>query len=127
LEVILDTNAVSAFFDGVPEVVNEVDQATSLYVPVVVIGEYLYGLLSSRERAEREVRFREFCASCQTLRIDGETAEYYSSVRHRLRLAGRPIPENDIWIAALALQHGQVILSNDRHFDVVDGVSRNGW
>lgn len=125
--MILDTNAVSAFFDGVPEVVNEVEQAVRLFVPAIVIGEYLYGLLSSRERAEREVRFRGFCASCQTLRIDEDTAEYYSSVRHRLRLVGRPIPENDIWIAALARQYGQRILSNDRHFDVVNGVSRTGW
>ncbi len=125
--MILDTNAVSAFFDGVPEVVSEVERAVSLFIPVVVIGEYLYGLLSSRERAEREVRFRGFCASCQTLRIDEDTAEYYSSVRHRLRLAGKPIPDNDIWIAALARQYGQQILSNDRHFDVVDDVSRTGW
>ena len=121
--MILDTNAVSAFFDGVPEV----EQAVRLFVPAIVIGEYLCGLLSSLERAEREVRFRGFCASCQTLRIDEDTAEYYSSVRHRLRLVGRPIPENDIWIAALARQYGQRILSNDRHFDVVNGVSRTGW
>jgi len=80
--VIFDTNGVSAFFDGLPEVVK---------------------------------------------RVAEEPAGHYAVVRHRLRLAGTPIPENDIWIAALCLQHGQKILSNDRHFDVVQGVTRVGW
>ena len=96
-------------------------------LPVIVIGEYRYGLLSSRERVEREARFEGFCRACRLLSIDEETAGHYAVVRHRLRLAGAPIPENDIWIAALCLQHGQKILSNDRHFDQVQGVTRIGW
>lgn len=52
---------------------------------------------------------------------------HYANTRHRLRLAGTPIPENDIWIAALALEHRQKILSNDRHFELVEGIERIGW
>jgi len=125
--VILDTNAISAFFDGVAEVVQRVAEAQDVFLPVIVIGEYRYGLQSSRERVEREARFKEFCRVCKLLAVDEETSEHYAVVRHRLRLAGTPIPENDIWIAALALQHGRQLLSNDRHFDVVEGVSRIGW
>ena len=125
--MILDTNGVSAFFDGLPEVVQSVADEPRVLLPVIVIGEYRYGLLSSRERVEREARFEGFCRACRLLSIDEETAGYYAAVRHRLRLAGRPIPENDIWIAALCLQHRQKILSNDRHFDAVQGVIRIGW
>lgn len=99
----------------------------SVLLPVIVTGEYRYGLLSSRERVEREARFKGFCRACSLLSVDEETAGHYAAVRHRLRLAGTPIPENDIWIAALCLQHGQRILSNDRHFDLVQGVTRIGW
>lgn len=125
--MILDTNGVSAFFDGLPEVVMRVADEPLVLLPVIVIGEYRYGLLSSRERVEREARFEGFCRACRLLSIDEETAGHYAVVRHRLRLAGAPIPENDIWIAALCLQHGQKILSNDRHFDQVQGVTRIGW
>ena len=124
--MILDTNGVSAFFDGLPAVVKRVADEPGVLLPVIVIGEYRYGLLSSRERVEREVRFKGFCRACRLLSVDEETAGHYAGVRHRLRLAGTPIPENDIWIAALCLQHGQKILSNDRHFDVVQGVTRVG-
>ncbi len=125
--MILDTNGVSAFFDGLAEVVQRVAEEPRVLLPVIVIGEYCYGLLSSRERVEREARFKGFCRACRLLSVDEETAGHYAVVRHRLRLAGTPIPENDIWIAALCLQHGQKILSNDRHFDLVQGVSRVGW
>jgi tRNA(fMet)-specific endonuclease VapC len=127
LAVILDTNAISAFFDGVAEVVQRVAEVPDVFLPVIVIGEYLYGLQSSRERVEREKRFKEFCRVCKLLAVDEETSGHYAIVRHRLRLAGTPIPENDIWIAALAFQHGQQVLSNDRHFDAVEGVNRIGW
>ena len=125
--MILDTNGVSAFFDGLPEVVKRVADELLVLLPVTVIGEYRYGLLSSRERVEREARFEGFCRVCRLLSIDEETAGHYAGVRQRLRLAGTPIPENDIWIAALCLQHGQKILSNDRHFDQVQGVIRIAW
>ena len=52
---------------------------------------------------------------------------HYANIRHRLRLAGTPIPENDIWIAALALEHQQQVLSNDHHFDLVEGLVRISW
>ncbi len=125
--MILDTNAVSAFFDGLLEVVERLKQAPEVFIPVIVIGEYRYGLQSSREREERELRFRGFCRTCHLLSVDEKTAGFYALVRHRLRIAGTPIPENDIWIAALSLQHSQQIMSNDRHFDSVQGVTRVGW
>lgn len=125
--MIYDTNAVSDFFDGIPTVVKKVESSDFHGLPVVVIGEYLYGLKSSRHQTERKIRFADFSSTCRILSVTPSTAAYYASVRHGLRLAGTPIPENDIWIAALALEHGQQILSNDRHFDLVEGIKRIGW
>jgi len=125
--VIYDTNAVSDFLDGIPAAMEKVQTATFHGLPVIVMGEYLYGLKSSRERTVREPRFLDFTRTCRLLSVTPTTAMHYANIRHRLRLAGTPIPENDIWIAALALEHQQQVLTNDRHFDIVPGIDRIGW
>jgi tRNA(fMet)-specific endonuclease VapC len=125
--VIYDTNAVSDFLDGIPAAIEKVQAATFHRLPVIVIGKYLYGLKSSREQTVREPRFLDFTRTCRMLSVTPTTAMHYANICHRLRLAGTPIPENDIWIAALALEHQQQVLSNDRHFDLVPGIERISW
>jgi predicted nucleic acid-binding protein len=125
--VIYDTNAVSEFLDGNTGVTEQIKASAFHGLPVIVMGEYLYGLKSSREQEMREPRFVAFTRTCRLLAVTPETAMNYANIRHRLRLAGTPIPENDIWIAALALERGQKVLSNDRHFDLVQGIERAGW
>ena len=65
--------------------------------------------------------------NCQTLRIDEATAEEYVSIRGELRRLGRPIPSNDVWIAALAMQHEMPVVSRAHHFDLVPNLTRIGW
>jgi len=125
--VIYDTNAVSEFLDGNPGVTEKIKASAFHGLPVIVIGEYLYGLKSSREQDLREPRFVAFTRTCRLLTVTPDTALNYATMRHRLRLAGTPIPENDIWIAALALEHGQKVLSHDRHFDLIEGIERVDW
>jgi len=125
--VIYDTNAVSDFLDGVPSVIAIVGNSAFHGLPAIVIGEYLYGLRSSREQAAREPNFAAFTRTCHLISVTPDTAVHYAKLRHQLRLAGTPIPENDVWIAALALEHNLKVLSNDRHFDLVQGVERIGW
>ncbi len=125
--MIYDTNAVSDFLDGIPAVEAKVEASGFHGLPVIVMGEYLYGLKSSRDQAAREPRFAAFTRTCRLLAVTPDTAVHYANIRHRLRLAGTPIPENDIWIAALALEHEQKVLSNDRHFDLVEGIERISW
>ena len=125
--MIYDTNAVSDFLDGIPAAIDKVQAATFHGLPVIVMGEYLYGLKSSRERTVREPRFVDFTRTCRLLSVTPTTAIHYANIRHHLRIAGTPIPENDIWIAALALEHQQQVLSNDRHFDLVEGLVRISW
>ena len=125
--MILDTNALSAWFDGNPQVDELIRAQHHLAVPVVVLGEYRFGIALSRLRKDREARLQILEDNATVLDIDRETARCFASIRLALRKAGSPIPSNDMWIAALALQHTLPLLSRDGHFDAVAGVRRLAW
>ena len=125
--MILDTNALSAWFDGNPQVDELIRAQHQLAVPVVVLGEYRFGIALSRLRKDREARLQILEDNATVLDIDRETARCFASIRLALRKAGSPIPSNDMWIAALALQHTLPLLSRDGHFDAVAGVRRLAW
>jgi tRNA(fMet)-specific endonuclease VapC len=125
--MILDTNALSALFDGDPGLKVVIDKADRICLPVVVLGEYRFGLLGSRRRREAEADLERFQAIANVLMVDTETVRPYANISHQLKHAGKPIPANDMWIAALAIQHGLPIVSKDKHFDRVPGVRRIGW
>ena len=125
--MILDTNGLSAFFDGIPAVVSELARAETVHLPVIVMGEYRFGLRGSRLRKQREPTLMEFARSCTVLPVMESTTSYYAAIKHDLKVAGTPIPENDVWIAALALEHRLPILSDDHHFDAVTKVKRISW
>jgi tRNA(fMet)-specific endonuclease VapC len=127
LGVILDTNALSAFLDGEETAVAHLREADAVYLPVIVLGEYRFGLHGSRWRKEREDQLLLFARACTVLAVLESTTPCYAAIRHRLRKAGTPIPENDIWIAALAMEYGLPILSDDRHFDRVNQVRQIAW
>ncbi len=125
--MILDTNGLSAFFDWEERVVAHLARANAVHLPVIVIGEYRFGLRRSRLRKEREPGLAEFARACVVLPVLELTALPYAAIRHELKRAGTPIPENDIWIAALAVEYSLPILSDDRHFDAVRQVKRVSW
>jgi predicted nucleic acid-binding protein len=125
--MILDTNALSAFADGVPRVVQHVGTADELHVPVIVLGEYRFGIATSRRRREYEAWLARGRAFWNVLPVVEETAAYYAWIRQQLKRAGAPLPANDVWIAALARQHELPILSRDAHFDAVPGLHRLSW
>ena len=125
--MILDTNAVSALFTGDASIEKTVMESKRQHLPVVVIGEYRYGLLRSRHRRLLGRLLETLIEESVVLHVDEETAASYSDVKDELRRRGRPIPANDLWIAALARQHDLPILSRDGHFDEVVGLKRLGW
>lgn len=125
--MILDTNAVSAFFEDVPEVCMAVGESEVLAVPSIVLGEYRFGVSSSRLRAELEAKLGRLERLAEVLCVDAETARHYAAIRRELKDAGTPIPDNDLWIAAFVRQHGLPLLSNDAHFDHVKDLTRIGW
>ncbi len=125
--MILDTNALSAFAEGLEPVVARLATADELHLPAIVLGEYRFGIATSRRRRDYEAWLTRGRAFWNVLPIVEETAVHYASVRQQLKKAGSPLPANDVWIAALARQHDLPILSRDTHFDAVPGVERLSW
>lgn len=125
--MILDTNGLSAMADGDPGVAPILQQAAEIALPVIALGEYRYGIRQSRHRARYERWLNEVLASCRVLSVDEGTSAVYADIRGELKRAGRPIPGNDLWIAALARQHSLPLLSRDQHFDLVTGLTRVSW
>ena len=125
--MILDTNAVSALLAGDAALGEVLAEDEHHHLPVIVIGEYRYGLIGSRFRVHLQDLLETLIRESFVLRVDEVTAEMYSQVRDDLRRKGRPIPENDLWIAALARQHRQPVVSRDGHFDYVRDLRRVAW
>lgn len=92
------------------------------YVPIVAIGELLYGVHKSARAAENRARLNEYLQEVIVLDCTMETADLYGRIKLALRRAGTPIPENDKWIAAAALEHQLPIVTNDKHFENVAGL-----
>lgn len=125
--MILDTNALSAFADGVSAVVQQIAAADELHVPVIVLGEYRFGIATSRRRREYERWLARGRSFWNVLPLVEETATHYASIRQQLKSAGALLPANDVWIAALARQHDLPVLTRDVHFDAVPGLTRLSW
>lgn len=125
--LILDTNALSAIAEGDPGAARELTAAREIAVPVIVLGEYRYGIGHSRHKKEYERWIGQMLSVSRVLNIDEETAVWYAELRSQLREAGTPIPSNDAWIAALCRQHDLPLLSQDRHFDLIQRLTRIAW
>jgi len=125
--VILDTNAVSALADGLAAFEAAARGVRRFSIPVVVLGEFQFGIRRSRHRERYAEWLEDLVDASVVLDIDRVTASRYATIREALRRRGRPIPSNDVWIAALALQHELPVLSRDAHFDEVVGVQRIAW
>jgi tRNA(fMet)-specific endonuclease VapC len=125
--VILDTNAVSAILAGDKRIQILLPPGERQHLPVVVIAEYQFGMLASKHRKKLELQFEHLESQSIVLPSDRETADMYAAIRHGLKQRGRPIPEIDLWIAALARQHSLEIVSRDAHFDHVEGIRRISW
>jgi tRNA(fMet)-specific endonuclease VapC len=127
MEVVIDTNALSAWLDGDVGISRPLTEATNLLLSPVVLGEYRFGLLASRDRASYEAKLQNLEQRFPVMALDAATATFYAAIRSQLKACGTPIPWHDVWIAAQAKQHKARILSNDRHFDCVEGIARIGW
>jgi predicted nucleic acid-binding protein len=127
MEVILDTNALSAWAEQNPSALRLIEAQPFLCLPVVVLGEFRFGLRGSRKRSVIEPQLDFLEQTVRVLDITRETATVYATVRFELKQRGKPIPENDVWIASLARQHGLSVMSQDLHFDAIPGLKRLSW
>ncbi len=125
--MILDTNALSAVADDEPGAVRLFSQAPSIELPVIVLGEYRFGIAHSRRRNQYESWLERLIAATRILAVDNQTSIHYAHIRAELKKTGHPIPSNDLWIAALARQHRTPLMSHDKHFEAVQHLMRMEW
>ena len=117
--ICLDTSAYSHFKAGEPRSIEVISRATSVLMPVIVLGELRAGFGLGKRRRRNEEELEEFLARSPVgvLSADEETSLHYAEIFLELRSRGAPIPTNDLWIGALALQHGATVVTFDHHFD----------
>ena len=122
----LDTNAYVDFIRGGEPSVSALRRAQRIYVPFIVLGELRAGFLVGSQGQKNEEGLIQFLNSTRVeiLVADEQTTHHYARLFAQLRKQGTPIPTNDLWIASLALQHNLIMLSSDRHFEVIPQLAR---
>ena len=126
MRVALDTNRYVDLCRGVDEVTDVLETAEAVLLPFIVLAELRAGFAVGKHGAENERVLRRFLMKdgVSALYADEQTTRVYASVFRQLRAQGTPIPTNDIWIAALALQHDLVLCARDHHFDHLPQLAR---
>lgn len=125
--MILDTNALSAWAEGDRSIEPVLRSATEVVIPVIVVGEFEYGIRQSRHSQRYADWLNANLNVVEIALIDRAVAHAYGEVRLELKQAGTPIPSNDTWIAAIARHRRLPIVSRDSHFDAVSGIRRVSW
>jgi tRNA(fMet)-specific endonuclease VapC len=124
---LLDTNIIIALFASDTAVKTRLAEADEVFVSSIAIGELCFGAWRSTHVQDNLDRVADFASNNVVLACDTETARRYGKIKELLRARGRPIPENDIWMAAIALQHDLILATRDAHFEAVDGLRLAAW
>lgn len=124
--MILDTNAFSALAEGDPQI----DRLTRYELPsitAITLGEYQFGVVGSTRRAKYEDWLEGILDTIHVFEVSKETARHYSAIRYELKRIGRPIPSNDLWIAAIVRERKETLVTRDGHFAAVPGIVVMSW
>jgi tRNA(fMet)-specific endonuclease VapC len=124
---LLDTNIISAWLSGEKMIADKIDGASGIYIPFIVIGELYYGAFHSGQIQKNIHDLEKLANRYKVLLADKQTSKEYGKIKAFLRKKGRPIPENDIWIAALAKQHKITLVTKDNHFKEIEGLKTVPW
>jgi tRNA(fMet)-specific endonuclease VapC len=125
--VLLDTNILIALLAGEPGVLRGLQDAAAVHVPAIALGELYYGARKSARAAQNVERVAALAGRSAVLACDAATAATYGELKAALRAQGTPIPENDLWIAALARQHQLTLVSRDTHFSAIPDLDVVAW
>jgi tRNA(fMet)-specific endonuclease VapC len=125
--VLLDTNIVSAWLKGETAIADKIDASGQVFIPIIVVGELHYGAQYSSNVQKNTSNINKVVARYDVLTLDEETAALYGIIKAELRKKGKPIPENDIWIAAIAMQYELLLITRDNHFTEVEGITLKTW
>ena len=123
----MDTNAVTAAADREPAALAVISTLNTMEIPGMILGEHRIGIEQSRGPMEYAPWLVEMIAASPMLSVDEQTTHHYADISVQRKRSGRPIPTNDMWIAALCRQHGSPVVSRGRHFDFVEDLKRVAW
>lgn len=124
---LLDTNIIILLFANDKDILKNLSKASEVFIPSIAVGELYYGACKSAHSKENIERIDNFIESNTILTCDSETAWYYGQIKSELKSKGKPIPENDIWIAAISLQCNSSLVTRDSHFKEVDKLKLLSW
>ena len=127
MSYLFDTNIIIGFLKNDQNIVSKISSEKKINITVVTAGELLYGAKNSGNPAGNRSLYVEFFKHCIIHNITEITSEYYAEIRHFLKIAGNPIPENDIWIAAIAKEKNMTIVTRDRHLRLLDFIKTEEW
>lgn len=122
-KLLLDTNIVIELFRGNQVVIAMLDKQENIYLPTAALGELYLGAYRSTNVSKKLQEIKSFLESCIVLYTDAITSDKYAVIKTALLNRGKPIPENDLWIAATALQYKIPLYTFDRHFEEVEGIT----
>ena len=118
--IAIDTNIAIALLNNQPNIYSVLSKFDIIYLPITVCGELLFGAKNSRLSIKNTKRYIEFIESCELLDSNLVVAQNYASIRLQLKEKGNPIPENDIWIAAICVTNNIPLCTADKHFNNID-------
>jgi tRNA(fMet)-specific endonuclease VapC len=127
-DYLLDTNIVIGLLANEEAIVQKIQSLTRLIqILNIVLGELLYGAEQSTRKESNKKRLEELTQTAFILGCDAETAHHYAIIKSLLKSQGTPIPENDLWIAALAQQHDMILVTRDGHFKNIPSLALESW
>jgi tRNA(fMet)-specific endonuclease VapC len=124
---LLDTNIIIGMFIGNPAIEEKIQSSNNLFLASPSVGELYYGAQKSDKIRENLHKIDIFVENHIFLPCDLETAQWYGIIKDQLRRKGHPIPDNDIWIASIAMQHRLILVTRDSHFDQVESLQTEYW
>jgi tRNA(fMet)-specific endonuclease VapC len=124
---LLDTNIVIALLEGDEMVLSNLDRASEVFISAVVLEELFFGAAKSARSSENTAKMERLAAGRAIISCDLDVAREYGQLKQRLQEKGRPLPENDIWLAAAAKCHRLVLVTRDRHFQEVEDMQIADW
>lgn len=124
---LIDTNIVITLIRGEDILRKRFNKAREILVPSIVVGELFFGAYKSGKTKKNLDTLAEFISKNRIVPCDAETAREFGFIKNELREKGRPIPDNDIWIAAMAIQHSLTLVTRDKHFNEIDRLDKTCW
>lgn len=125
--ILLDTNIVIEVFDGNKDVADKINKLPTFYLTSIVLGELYIGVNRVTNKAKHLKKVNDFLKLCTVLDVDSTTAVYYGEIVAALYKKGKPLPINDVWIAATALQHDLTLITRDKHFNEISNLKMKSW